>query len=220
MSQGGFFEAKRSSPGSLAVVVALHAGVLGAVALVKGPEFVRPLFPPTKVTFVPLPEDPPQVPPEPQPIPEPRLTVVPRAIPEIPPAPRNPVREVPRDPVGPLPPGDSATGTGTATPPDPPIHVPVRREADFDPRFAANLRPPYPASEQRAQRSGTVRIRVTIGTDGRVRAAERVSATSDAFWAAAERQALTRWRFRPATLDGRPVESVKVLTLHFRIEDV
>ena len=68
--------------------------------------------------------------------------------------------------------------------------------------------------------NGTVRIRVTIGTDGRVRAAERVSATSDAFWAAAERQALTRWRFRPATVDGRPIESTRTMTIHFRIEDV
>jgi protein TonB len=53
-----------------------------------------------------------------------------------------------------------------------------------------------------------------------VRAVARVSATSEAFWAAAERQALSRWRFRPATLDGRPVESTKVMTVHFRIGEV
>ena len=219
MSQGGFFEQKRASPASLAVVVALHVGVLGAVALVKGPAFAPAFFPPTKVTFVPLPEDPPPVPPEPQRVPEPRMTVAPRPIADIPLPPRNPVEPMPRDPVGPLGP-PTGQGTGPVARAEPPAHVPVRRDADFDPRFAANLRPPYPASEQRAQRNGTVRIRVTIGADGRVRAVERVSATSDAFWAAAERQALTRWRFRPATLDGRPVESVKVLTLHFRIGDV
>lgn len=217
MSQGGFFEQKRASPGSLAVVVVLHVGVLGAVALVKGPEFTKHIFPPTHVTFVPLPQDPPPVPPEPVRVPEPRMTVVTPQVPNLPPLPRNPQIEVPQGPVGPP---LTPIGTGTVAPPEPPAHVPVRRDADFDPRFAANLRPPYPASEQRAQRDGTVRIRVTIGTDGRVRAAERVSATSEAFWAAAERQALTRWRFRPATIDGRRVESVKVLTLHFRIEDI
>lgn len=217
MSQGGFFEARRGSPASLALVVALHTGVLGAVALIKGPEITKHLFRPIEVELIPLPQDPPEVPPDPVRVPEQRPTVVPPIIRDLPPPPHNPPVEVPRDPPGPVGP---PTGQGTVAPADPPAHVPVRRDADFDPRFAANLRPPYPASEQRAQRNGMVRIRVTIGTDGRVRAAERVSATSDAFWAAAERQALTRWRFRPATLDGRPVESVKVLTLHFRIEDV
>lgn len=216
MSQGGFFEQKRASPASLALVVALHVVVLGAVALVKGPVFTPAFFPPTKVTFVPLPEDPPVVPPEPVPLPESRVTAPQTEVDRLPQRPENPVREVPRDPVGPV--GPVGGGGGT-TVPDPPAHVPVRRDAELDPRYAALLRPPYPASEQRAQRGGVVRIRVTIGTDGRVRAVERVSATSDAFWAAAERQALSRWRFRPATLDGRPVESSKVLTLHFRIED-
>lgn len=217
MSQGGFFEQKRASPASLALVVALHAGVLGAVALVKGPEISKHLFPRTKVTFIPLPDVPPEVPPEPIQVPEQRMTVVTPQIPDLPPRPENPIREVQREPVGPI--GPPIGGGGGTVVPDPPAHVPVRREAELDPRYAAMLRPPYPAAEQRAQRGGTVRIRVTIGTDGRVRAVERVSATSDAFWAAAERQALTRWRFRPATLDGRPVESSKVLTLHFRIED-
>ena len=96
----------------------------------------------------------------------------------------------------------------------------IRRDAQVDSRFAHLLQPQYPLAEQRAQRGGTVVIRVTIGTDGRVRAATRVSATSDAFWEAAERQALNRWRFRPATVDGRPVESSKTMTVHFRIEDV
>ena len=217
MSQGGFFEQKRASPASLALVVVLHTGVLGAVALIKGPEITKHLFPPIEVELIPLPQDPPEVPPEPQPAPDDRMTVAPRPIPDLPQRPENPVREVPRDPVGPV--GPPIGGGGGTIVSDPPPHVPVRRDAELDPRYAALLRPPYPASEQRAQRGGVVRIRVTIGTDGRVRAVERVSATSDAFWAAAERQALSRWRFRPATLDGRPVESSKVLTLHFRIED-
>jgi protein TonB len=130
----------------------------------------------------------------------------------------------PLNPVGPQagrqPAGPPAGGT---TVPDPPREAPpppVRRGAELDPRFASAVQPQYPIAEQRAGRGGTVVIRVTIGPDGRVRAAERMSATSDAFWAAAERQALTRWRFRPATVDGRPVESSRVMTIHFRIEDV
>jgi protein TonB len=94
----------------------------------------------------------------------------------------------------------------------------MRIDAEFDPRFADAMQPAYPTSEQRAQRDGSVRLRVTIGADGRVKAVERLSATSDAFWRATERHALSRWRFRPATVDGRPVESRKVLSVHFRIE--
>ena len=100
-----------------------------------------------------------------------------------------------------------------------PIPDPVRVEARFDDRYADALQPPYPPSEQRAQRDGLVRLRVTIGTDGRVKAVERISATSDAFWGMAERHARTRWRFRPATVDGRPVESQKMMTLHFLIQN-
>ena len=78
--------------------------------------------------------------------------------------------------------------------------------------------PPYPASEQRLGREGRVTIRVLIGIDGRVAAAERVRATSDAFYRATEQHALRHWRFRPATVDGRPVESRKSITVEFRLD--
>ena len=61
---------------------------------------------------------------------------------------------------------------------------------------------------------------MTIGPDGRVTAVERLSATSDAFWRVTQEQALRHWRFRPATLDGRPVEDSKDVTLNFRIADL
>jgi protein TonB len=62
-------------------------------------------------------------------------------------------------------------------------------------------------------------VRITIGTDGRVKAADKVSATSEAFYSATERHALRSWRFRPATVDGKPIESATVLTVHFRLND-
>jgi protein TonB len=110
-------------------------------------------------------------------------------------------------------------GNETIPPPriDPPP-PPVRTDAEFDPRFAGDLQPPYPPAEQRAQREGSVRLRLTIGADGRVKAVQRLAASSDAFWSATERHARSRWRFRPATLDGRPVESSKVMTVFFRID--
>jgi len=90
-------------------------------------------------------------------------------------------------------------------------------EASSDPRYAGDLQPVYPPSEQRAGREGRVVVRVLIGTDGRVKAVEPVSATSDAFLDTTRRQAIGKWRFRPATRDGVPVESWKRIGVSFSL---
>ncbi len=215
----GQYQPRRASPGGFALVVALHAAALGAVLLVKGPAIIGPDYGPIEIFNVPNPPEPDPLPPEPQPRPP---IVRPSSIETVIPVVAPPVdRDVVLGSLDPAPPFDGlGNGPVVAPPADPPAPpTPVRREAEIDSNFAAAFRPPYPPSELRAQRDGVVRLRVTIGADGRVRAVQRISATSDAFWAAAERQARTRWRFRPATVDGRPVESTKVLTLRFRIED-
>jgi protein TonB len=102
-------------------------------------------------------------------------------------------------------------------PPPPPPPIPVRHAAQIDP--SSQLQPPYPATELRAQRDGRVQVRVTIAPDGRVIDVALISATSDAFWRETQQQALHHWRFRPATVDGRPVEDTRVMSLIFRIED-
>ena len=124
--------------------------------------------------------------------------------PPAPPAPRPPP---PRPPLPPSPP-----------PPSPPP-APVRREVQVDPRYAGALQPPYPSDQLRAQRGGRVRVRVTVAPDGRVTAVQRLEETNESFGRATERQALSRWRFRPATLDGQAVQGSVVMTVHFRIED-
>ena len=217
MTQTGFYAQKRNSPTSLALVVLLHAGVLAAVIMIKGPQFL--IEPPTRTIAYtyPIEQDPPPNPPPPE-----RQQQRPQPPTWTPPIVQTQTTTqtitTTRDPTPiqitrvELPPPPTIT-------PDPPA-APVRRAAELDPRFAGELQPPYPAGEIRAQREGTVRIRITIGPDGRVKAVARVQATNDAFWAAAERQALNRWRFRPATLGGRPVEDSKVMILHFRLVDL
>jgi protein TonB len=95
----------------------------------------------------------------------------------------------------------------------------VRVDAEFDPRFADDFLPPYPPARERAEQEGRVRVRLTIGADGRVKSVVRLSATHEDFWNATERHVRNRWRFRPATLDGRPVETSKTMTIDFRLED-
>ena len=64
---------------------------------------------------------------------------------------------------------------------------------------------------------GTVTIRVLIGTDGRVRQAQVLSATELDFARATERQAMKAWRFKPATRGGELVEDWQTLTVRFDI---
>lgn len=218
MTEAGFFAQKRSSPKSLAMVIALHAAVFAAVVMIKSPQFIRDRFGRTEVTFVPINPDPP---PEPQrPVehatPQSRPTVIDQTDPVVQTNPDNSMQVASGENVTRFV-EDSGGGDRVLPPPPPP---PFRRAADFDPRYANALQPPYPATEERAQRDGVVRVRVTIGPDGRVTAVERLTATSDAFWRVTEQQALRHWRFRPATLDGRPVEDSKVVTLNFRIADL
>jgi len=88
-----------------------------------------------------------------------------------------------------------------------------------DPRYAEAFQPNYPASELRAQRDGRVSVRVLVSADGRVKAVEQVSATSQAFFEATRQQALSKWRFKPATRGGVAEESWMTLSVTFQIKD-
>jgi periplasmic protein TonB len=212
MPATGYYQQKTGSPSGFALVVLLHAAVFAALILIKGPAINRILHPPTIVTLIPLDRVP-----DPTPLPQPHAS-----------------QPLPRDTITQTETVIDTHVTGQTvdltdhppvfTDPGPPHATeiastyvpPVRHEARL---IGNDLQPPYPASEQRAQREGVVRLRVTIGSDGRVTAVERLSATSDAFWLATQRQALNRWRFRPATLDGHPVEGSQVMTVQFRLDD-
>ena len=87
--------------------------------------------------------------------------------------------------------------------------------ANIDPRYANYLQPPYPSDEIRAGNGGRVSVRVLIGVDGRVKDIEKLSAASDSFWDATRRQALSKWRFKPATRDGAPYEAWKTMNVSF-----
>jgi len=212
MPGAGYFEQKRGSPAGLAIVVAMHAGVLGALILIKGPQIVRAANPPLVITPIPIQPDPPPVR---QPRVEPQHQSQVTAVRPLIPIERDPpitfVRPDPQPFPDPTPVRAERIEMARAEIPH------VRRPAEL---IGSNLQPPYPPAQERAQRAGSVQVRVTIGTDGRVTGVQRISATNDDFWEATERQALRRWRFRPALLDGRPVEATKVMTVTFRIQDI
>ena len=220
MAEQSFLAQKPRSPGSLVIVIALHGAALAALMLAKS-ELVRPPAVITKTYDVP-PDRPPPEPEKAEPVKaKPQVqshidVVKPMVEPQvfndvIIPQPRTdgPVTFDPR-PAGPI--------TVDLPPADPPLPKPepVRSEAQLDSR--SKLQPPYPAAEERAEVTGSVTVIVTIGTDGRVKDVEKVSAAKDSFYRATEQQALRYWRFKPAMVDGRPVESRKRMTVHFRLD--
>ena len=217
MSESGYLNQDHARPTSLAIVIALHAAAISALALSKMemPEAIR--FGPIETYNVPIKPPPPSDERKPdEQKPKVRQQAVTRVAPIVEPPVRATDETIAID--LPLPPRvDELDGPRVEPTPLPPIAAdppkPVQKEAQLDSR--SELQPPYPASEERAGTEGTVRIRILIGADGRVKSAEKVSATSDAFYRATERHALRNWRFRPATLDGRPVESWRTMSVRF-----
>lgn len=96
---------------------------------------------------------------------------------------------------------------------------PVFKGAQVNPRYSGSLQPAYPPGMIREDREGVVTVRVLIGIDGRVKAIEALKADAPAFLEATRKQALSKWRFLPATRDGEPVESWREMTVRFELPD-
>lgn len=208
-------------PGSMALALGLTAAPVIALAL--GLQIRNVIHDPTILKTYPVAPEPPPPPPDPQPQPKTKTPPIEIAyVPPIPHVPVPPVNPLPTTVDPPAPNPGPLIGTNldpTPPAPPPPIAKPVIVGPEIDPRYANLLQPPYPPEEQRAGNSGRVVLRVLVGTDGRVKQVEKISAASDAFFAAAQRQALGKWRFKPATKDGVPMEQWKVMSLRFQIED-
>lgn len=227
MTEGGFFERRTISPTGIVIVVALHAAAITALALSKMEMPDMKIFEPIEIEDIKVPPVPEPIPPEPakdlreKPVPRnTQIDVVPPRVPMVPSGPailHDPTLDPPVFDTRP-PPKVIEPPADLKPPPAklPPVQPPVRVDAKMR---GTNLQPPYPASEEAKEIEGTVSIRVTIGADGRVKAAQKMSATSDAFYRATERHALRAWRFSPATVDGKPVESSKVLTVQFQLDN-
>ena len=71
----------------------------------------------------------------------------------------------------------------------------------------------YPPEASAAQVSGAVRVNATIGKDGAPTSLKVVS--GDSRLAAPALAAIRLWRYRPALLNGKPIESQMVITINF-----
>jgi protein TonB len=211
----------RFSPTGLTAAIAVNALFVAAL-IFSVPTIVPTLMPdkPLK-TFV-VPADPPPPPPEriePRPRTNPVDELILAPIPQVP-IPISRGVEVDTAPVAPA--GGSTIGTDplpVAVDMGEPAPPPALVEPSLDQRYARDFQPVYPAAERRAGREGRVTVSVLVGVDGRVKEARRVGATSDAFWQVTLDRALAKWRFKPGTRGGVPVEAWRRLTLTFVLED-
>ena len=205
MHAGGFLDRNvTTSPSRLGIVIALHGAALAALMLAK-PEYVPKIdWKPIDIYTVPD-EPPPPPPPVPEVTPQPRQTVetTPPIVTAMGPV-ENPIP--PQPPVVP-----------TYTPPyTPAAPAPVLTEATMI--RGVEVQPQYPMSLARQEIEGFATVRVLIGTDGRVKDVQMVSATEPEFFEATARQAKRYWKFKPATRDGIAVESWRQMTVRFKLE--
>ncbi|MEO5492456.1 MAG: energy transducer TonB [Sphingomonas sp.] len=205
-------------PGSMTLALCFTVlPIAGLIISTHAGEIIRVLDPPINVIDIkPIKDPPPDPKPKPQTDPIDRKVYVP---PIDPPPVADPTRIDTTRTFTETPPAPVQPGKGTVLEPSAPPLKPVIVGATYDQRYFNALQPPYPASEIRAGKTGRVELRVLIGTDGRVKQVERISAASDAFFAAAEKQALTKWRFKPATSDGTPIEQWKTMALRFELQE-
>ena len=108
--------------------------------------------------------------------------------------------------------------------PPPPPPAPVTPVAPSAP-IAANGRdtpipisqpaPRYPPEALRRDAGGTVRVRVTVATDGSVDRLEVAESSGNRYLDRAAMEAVRRWRFQPAVRDGQPVMADVVVPIVF-----
>lgn len=85
----------------------------------------------------------------------------------------------------------------------------------IDASLIRKVEPTYPMDARLRRLSGPVILDATIGEDGSVKTVSVVSGA--ALLANAAESAVREWRFSPAKLDGKPIQSEKRITMVFRL---
>lgn len=106
-----------------------------------------------------------------------------------------------------------------------PVFFPVANEGDAKPLPPGTVlpkpkfqySPAYPFELRKKGVIGGVRVSLTIGKNGRVKSC-RVFAASHPEFASAAEQAVSKWEFRPATLNGKAIEVTMNVPISFELE--
>ena len=232
----------RRKPWGLGVVVLLHLLVFWAIQAGLSRDITRQL--PQVVQAVLLQETPPPPPPAPrvEPVP-PAPPPPPTPQPSPPPPPVVPTPPAPVAAPSPAPPaqvppvevavGPSVTPTQAITAvannaPQPAPAVAAAPAAPSRPapptRTPASVsaaqceKPDYPSASRRMEEEGTVSLRFLVGVDGKVIQSEIEKSSGFKRLDEAARAGLSKCRFQPATVDGRPEQAWASMKYTWRLE--
>ena len=118
---------------------------------------------------------------------------------------------------GELPGGQNSLGANLTESSKEPAAPPAPVGGDVKPaRLISSAPPSYPALARTQHISGDVRIDALIDATGRVTTMKVVSGPALLHQAAMD--ALRRWKYEAATLDGKPVAMHLTVTLQFRLQ--
>ena len=103
-------------------------------------------------------------------------------------------------------------------PPPPPPPPPTRIGGDIHaPRLILMPKPVYPAEARQKQVQDYVMLQATVSKEGTLRDIKVLR--GHALLDAAALEAVTQWRYSPATLNGTPIEVVTTITVNFSLTD-
>jgi protein TonB len=92
--------------------------------------------------------------------------------------------------------------------------APAKERTIVPPQLIRKVNPIFPAAARASGSSTTVVLSCTIDVNGRVKGIRLVS--GNAGFAFEAQSAVRQWQYKPATLDGRPIESSVEIHLEFR----
>jgi protein TonB len=230
----------RRKPWGLGVVVLLHLLAFWAIQAGLARDIGRQL--PQVVQAILLQETlppPPKIDPPPAPLPPPPQPQVPPPVAPAPPPPMaapspTPPAQVPPVEVAVAPstaPKQAITAVASSNPQPAPAPVPATAAAPAAPARAAPPtrtpasvsaaqcdKPDYPSASRRMEEEGTVSLRFLVGVDGKVIQSEIEKSSGFKRLDEAARAGLSKCRFQPATVDGRPEQAWASMKYTWRLE--
>ena len=200
--------------GGLAFVALLHVALIYALLNGLGREAVEVLRQPLETKLIEeLQPPPPEPPPPPPPVlvtPPPPYIPPPEAVIQAPPPPHAITAVTTEKPIAPAP------LKSAPPPPAPPAPV-VRTPAVIDAAHGCR-QPEYPPMSKRLEEAGTVVLQFLIDVDGHVLRSEVESSSGHSRLDQAAADALSKCRFKPGTVDGRPEQSWAHIRYVWRFE--
>ncbi len=103
--------------------------------------------------------------------------------------------------------------TTAAEPPAAPKPVGPTRDA----RLVRSTKPTYPASALRRRMEGWVDVQFTVETDGSIKNVHSVGSNRGRIFERAAVDAVEKWQFEPALVNGKPVAKVLVQRINFNL---